>query len=281
MKTIFIFIIILTAFVTTINKADAQKMYAGLNLTYGMGICRMEGVLYSANLENNVDTYKSTAFSLGKGLSSGAYVGYMIRSNVGLELGINYFRGFYGTVYSDAATAMEYHYLEEFRIKANALRCVPAVRVNFGEKKLRTYIKTGIVLNAFTEGTLNVDYHEHSMGDSQESHYVQKFTGGLSIGFHSGVGLTYALGKCTLFFEATAYLQNWAPKHSEITEYTENGINALAVMTTSEKEIDYVNEYSYNYTNPPNESEPSKELRFLLPMSSVGITLGVQVPLGK
>jgi hypothetical protein len=110
---------------------------------------------------------------------------------------------------------------------------------------------------------------------------IEEFTGGISLGLNSALGINYALNdKLMLFAEINAFVQSWAPKRSEITTYTDSGVNLLASMTTYQKETEYEKEYTYYY-GPQNPAKPNTESRFHLPMSSVGLQVGVTYTIGK
>lgn len=62
----------------------------------------------------------------------------------------------------------------------------------------------------------------------------------------------------------------------EVTEYTYNGTDELGDLTTSEKEIELVNSYSYDSNNVPSDSGPTKALKERLPFGSLGLNVGVR-----
>ncbi|HLP14002.1 MAG TPA: hypothetical protein VK177_18865, partial [Flavobacteriales bacterium] len=195
MKKTFIYTASLAGVLATTGSVNAQKLYSGVNFHYGFGVCPMEGESSNYSNMSDIVTYESKSVSLGEGLTSGIYAGYLIKHNIGLELGVNYLYGSKNVLYKETETDFEYLEEDIYTISANSLRLIPTVRIKFGEKKLSTYIKTGLIFGVGTKAILNEEYKEMSIGPSYEATYQIEFTGGLSLGFHSAIGLNYTFGK--------------------------------------------------------------------------------------
>ena len=79
------------------------------------------------------------------------------------------------------------------------------------------------------------------------------------------------------FSELTMSNLSYSPDKGEITKATYNGRDVLGEIPTREKEIEYVNEYSFNSNTQEPESEPAKEPKFNLPFSSAGVGIGIKM----
>ena len=75
--------------------------------------------------------------------------------------------------------------------------------------------------------------------------------------------------------------QSWSPKKAELTKLTVNGVDKLPTLTASEKEVEFVDSYSYSNAGPGNPSTPSKSLKMYVPLSSVGLNVGLHFRFGK
>jgi len=70
-----------------------------------------------------------------------------------------------------------------------------------------------------------------------------------------------------------------SPKKGELKEASYNGTDMLPNMTTSEKEIEFVKEITYDYENMPPENDPTQALKIKFPTGSVGLNVGALINL--
>ena len=101
------------------------------------------------------------------------------------------------------------------------------------------------------------------------------------------MGFTGALGaKCnlsgslSLFGELSFISQSWGMQKGVMTKYTVDGTDMMSQLTTSEKEIEFVDTYIEDSTTMPNDNAPSQEMSFTLPFSSWGVNIGISLSLG-
>jgi hypothetical protein len=100
--------------------------------------------------------------------------------------------------------------------------------------------------------------------------------GGLAFGLSTGVGAMYTVNEgFSIYGELHAINLSYAPLRGRVTRATLNGANVLMGMSTSEKEIDFVETQIEITRGPTNNSEPSKIMRQRLPFSSLGLNIGV------
>jgi hypothetical protein len=103
-----------------------------------------------------------------------------------------------------------------------------------------------------------------------------KFSGGLALGYSGGLGVNYTLNdKIGLFAELNFTNMVYAPTKGELTKSTKNGINQLPSLTISQKEFEYLENFTINGPNPPL-NQPRKVTKFSVPMNTFGINIGIQ-----
>ena len=105
-----------------------------------------------------------------------------------------------------------------------------------------------------------------------------KMNGGIAFGCTSTLGMNYNIGKhISLFGEVNLISMSYSPKKGTIIEYTENGKNELNELTTSEKEVNFVEEFDYSSDDNESDYKPTTMLQYKFPFSSIGFNLGVKI----
>lgn len=274
-----------TALFTTSLTTQAQGVYFGVGGGYGFPAAKLSLLDDSKSTYNgSSSTYENTShpISLGRGINAGLYFGYMLNKNIGAELGASYLIGSKNVFTNESTnTATSYHYKTEMTWKGRMIRLVPTIRMTTGEKKLHPYMKVGFIIGVgskvFTEThSQNVDFSSSSIIDEN-----WEYSGGMSFGFHGGLGLNYMVNdKIGIFAEVAGNYQNWAMKKGSMTKYTVNGVNELGTLDIDDREIEFVNSYTETSSGPPNPNQASKTTKFFLPFSSIGVNLGLQISFG-
>lgn len=237
---------------------------------------------YSSNGSTNSYKISNGSGSFGKGLQFGATVGYMVSENIGAELNIGYLIGGKSTITQKTAYSNTSNSYEDI-ISGNMLRMTPGLRFSVGKDKLKPYMRFGLVIgmaskikDVYTTTSIDKPFNNPVVSVQELS-----LTGGISLGFSTGLGVNYKLSeKLGIFAELGLISQAWAPNKGTITKSTVNGFDNIALLTPSQKEINFVNNYSetIGYQNP---SLPSQALKTSMPFSSVGLNIGVQLSFGK
>lgn len=260
------------------HTAKAQ-VYVNVGVGYGAPALR-EMLLVDYHDMQNSTTYKGVYGSLGQGLVPQVAFGYKFNPNLGLELGYGYLLGSKITAdindesspFVERGTQQMWARMHQFSIGA---------RVTASEGSWQPYMRIGMGF-----GVGGRVFHEEETTTTGPSfsgsyHRIEEYDGGLAFGFTGGLGLHYHTSDMfAIFLEASMVAQNWAPKHSEITTFDVNGQNQLSSMSIRQKETDYVKELT-DVNGPANDGQPSQDLRFFLPMSSIGLTAGVHFYFGK
>ncbi len=251
----------------------AQSSYVSFNIGYGLP---MNGQTYSSNFidfsnstsNGSVQTTEEVKVSLGKGLNLGATFGHMFTPYIGAELGVSYILGgeseAIGT--GDLFTSSQ-------KISSNMIRFVPAVVFTAGLETFNPYARLGLIV---ASSSINYTVYENNEGDILDAEL--KLNGGVSFGLNAALGATYALNdKMSLFGELNLVSLNYAPKKGEITKYSQDGTDRLPILTVSQIKTDYVDSYTYDFQNPPPDTEPSKELKQYFSYGSIGINFGLKI----
>jgi len=203
--------------------------------------------------------------SYGKGLSPVLGVGYMVNKHVGIELGASLFLG--------AKYKMKYNNpnsTDEYEMHAVGVRILPAIVLKSGEadSKVRLYGRAGLILSPGTRFTSNKTYVSGNNKDEKTT--IIKSKPGL--GYTGAMGLSFKLNKmASIWIEANgSALSSWL-KSAEITDYSENGIDKLSDITNKK----------WKYEDKLPDTNNVDELSTSLPLSSIGLAIGVSFTLGK
>ena len=277
------YIVFLYSLCALFTKSYAQKIYISISGGYGLSTSPNSNYASTNSTRNSngntalfTNSISNSTGSFGRGVQFGATLGYEHNRNFSVELNTSYLisdkitstlSGDGGTIYS------------EDKSSATMLRLIPAIKVSIGEKKLKPYLRFGLVIGLVPKINFTETYTNTSANPNySESVYV--YSGGISIGYSAGLGVNYKVtNRLSLFGEIGLISQAWAPKKSVLTKATQNGIDMLPSKSLSQKEIDYVSSYTDN--SSVNPSLPSKSLKTYMPFSSIGINVGLQIAIGK
>ena len=95
------------------------------------------------------------------------------------------------------------------------------------------------------------------------------------------MGFNYRMAKnFSLFAELGIAVINYQPKKAESIEATLNGADILNTYSRREKEVEFVDEYTYT-NSAGNPDEPSKQTKVNIPFSNMGLQLGICYTIGK
>ena len=80
----------------------------------------------------------------------------------------------------------------------------------------------------------------------------------------------------SLFGELSIQNLNYAPTNGEVTVYTKNGVDKLSSLTTLQKEIEYLDDYTLDSASPLTSTQVQKQKKVNYPFSSFNINLGIR-----
>ncbi|RLD60921.1 MAG: hypothetical protein DRJ05_03670 [Bacteroidetes bacterium] len=249
----------------------AQGAYVNINAGYGFSMSsqNIDG-FYNETSGSNSSTIEQVNVSLGKGLNFGGTFGFMFNDNVGAELGVSYLMGGKATAkdeYTGGTT--------DYTMSSNMLRFIPSVVIAAGTDGIDPYAKFGVIVGS---GSIKYDYEDVDDGDI--GIMKKKMNGGMALGLNAAIGANFEISDFMSFFaEINMVNMSYAPTKGEVTEATYNGVDMLPNLTTSDKEVEFVDSYTRNYENPPSDSQPSQELKTKYPFGSVGVNVGLRIDL--
>lgn len=290
--------IILIVFVITLitNNLFAQGVYFNVNAGYGFGMSSQNLLNNSTftTIEDNSGsgihensssgTIENVKVSLGEGINFGGTFGFMFSENIGAELGISYLLGaksegkqevthilidWVGDITTTTKTYTT-------KLSSKMLRFNPSVVIASGLNSINPYAKFGVIIGMGSY----IDEFEHIDSDGNKTIEKWKYFGGVALGLTAGIGANFNLNdNMSLFGEINLVNLSYAPTKGELTEATNNGIDMLPDLSTSEKEKEFVDSDSFDSHNPPSDSEPIKVLKQKFPYGSLGINFGLRVGL--
>ena len=280
-----VLVIIIVLFYT---QAQAQGMYITAGGGYGFCAARVQPLTnLSCTANNNGSGYTinynivNRSGSYGNGIQVGAAFGYMFTENLGAELSVGYLWGAKFTKHENDINSA-YVRLDEESTYGRMLRFIPAVRMTVGKGKLKPYMKTGLVIGACAKLIDNFDrkFIDAYPPINGTMKIVTEFSGGISLGFASGLGANYKFNdRFGVYMELGIITQSWAPKKSVITKYLSDDVDILSTLPTYTKETVYDDSYTVD-TGVYDSSVPRKQLKCYFPFSSVGINVGLHISLG-
>ncbi len=285
MKTKQLILMVMLCGPIAVLSTFGQGVYIGIGGGYGFPAAKQSiFVDYKTTTGSSGTVYEETAhpLSLGKGVNAGLYAGYMFNKNVGAEIGFAYLVGGKNTFTDEQTNApASTSYKRETTWKGRMIRIVPTIRMTAGEKKIMPYMKAGLIIGVDAKMFEETHMENTSLTSTTISDENWKYSGGVSWGFHGGIGLNYkASDKIGIFAEIAANYQNWAMKKGTMTKNTVDGVDQLPMLDTYDKEIEFVDSYSYDTSAAPNTNQPDKSTKFLLPFSSIGLNIGINISFG-
>lgn len=267
----------------TAQSISAQGFYGGVNVGYGFPLGSQQAFGMS-NTTSSFDyfSYEPVFISFAEGIYFGATGGYMFNANVGVDLGLNYLIGnsaqsVYQTSYSEPDN--EYRYTQTTIVSGNMLRVTPSLVVRAGTEKLNPYAKLGVVIGfANVEIEDNSSEYENYFGDINQSTstMTMDLNEGVAIGLSSALGALFTVSdRMSFFAEINMVNMSYAPNKGMVTGYIVDGVDLMGSLTTSEKEVEFVDKITQSGNAPPNENEPSQVAKANLPFGSYGLNIGV------
>ena len=245
---------------------------------------------------SNSTTYTSKKFCFGSGYQGGVDVRYGFKQGIGINLGAGYLLGTTSKTTSKSNSGGSNPYISDnySEIKARLFR-INLGASYVGNGKISPIIKMGVVLgmghiNAYSKNTNtsntfsynpNPPYNSYTIAVTNTSEQESKYYGGISWGFSSALGVNYKIKdnvSLSLCFDVV--VQEFSPKKGILTKSTQNGVDQLSKMLKSEKEVEFVKEYT-DVGGPPNNIAAGKASKFSLPVSSFGPTFGLTFIIGK
>lgn len=257
MKTVKLLLLLLIG-----SSLHAQKFYGGAGGGYNFPLAQNVIINWQTA---DIDTTVTGSF--GKGWSVAIFGGYAFSKHVCAEMRVE---GWHSATYiftnnNRLRPAMTYDGYNEMHL--HSLQFQPSIRLQNGGDPWNFYLRQGVAIG------LNKEFHYNKIMQGWESRLEK--SGGISLGYVAGAGVSRRLGKSlSVYAECQATIMSWAPKRGEYTLSIYQGKDQMDKLSVSQKEIVYLDTVSANQSYDP--TQPSWEKRKFLPMSAIGFSVGIQ-----
>lgn len=279
--------LILFALILTSGKAISQSQYTYFKinpyyaLPAGKSVLTEDYTLRYSNVNDRViEDYKALTTSMGQGFGVNATVGKMVHPNFGIEVSANYLFG----DKKESVDQIVYYsetdrYTNTYRSKCFSV--IPAVVFHADINQTMIYSRTGMVFG-FASMTQEMDGLTY---DDDIIRRKYKFTGDMSLGFNTSLGIEIAgVGRAaTVFAEVSFTSLNFFPEMAEMTLYTYNGLDSTNLVSDSRKYTEYSAEHSNKYevvdgriVDDIDPDEPTKRGMYQVSFGNVGFSMGVR-----
>jgi|GEM_PF-4596019 hypothetical protein len=287
MKTIIRFISITFMTCVCVFQAQAQKgkFYLGIHTGYSLPLIKQptgtDIVYRSTNIGsfNMITEEKAIYSNLGSGFNAGINAGYVLNESMAVEFGVQYIRStssLVGRITSFANSELTGE-IESYT-ESTTINFCPALRFfrSYSSGELFFRVAPLFGLTYITLSAMDKDYT--TAPDELREGEVE-ISGNMSYGLFASAGYTMRLSNhIGIAAELFSNLQHYVPSKAIMIKSTLNGVDELAGMKKSEKEIEFVDEATFNSSSGPSDSSASKMVKdkqFSFLLSGVGIQLSL------
>lgn len=250
----------------------------------------------NSNSNSNSTTYTSKKFCFGSGYQGGIDLRYGFKGGFGVNLGGAYLLGTTSKTTSKSNSGGTMLYINDgySEIKSRLFR-VSVGGSYIGTAKISPIIKMAVVMGmgkvtAYSKNVTtstqysynpNPPYNSYTITSTSVDEQEVKYYGGISWGFSSALGVNYKINdKVSLALCLDIIVQEFTPKKGIILKSIQNGVDQLPTMMKSEKEVEFVKEYTY-INGPPTNAYAGKSSKMSLPVSSFGPSFSISFTIGK
>ena len=275
MKTTQHFVMYLIAISIAIATLNTYAEGGYLSFGGGYGISTASNTFGSSSNSSSEEIVKG---SLGKGIQAQFTIGTELKSNVSIELGTSFLFG--SGIHSEYSSTSGQN-TESSDASATMIRFFPAVKINSSGEKSKLYARAGLAIGV--AGNLELNNTSYDSYSAATTIRTSKYTGGIAVGFTGSIGAEFKTGTRSCFFTELLFIsQSWAPSKGEMTVYSVNGKDRLAALSIADKQVEFENSINRenNFTTADPNS-PSKQLKYYMPMSSAGISVGFRFSIAK
>jgi hypothetical protein len=272
MKKLLIAILMLSVSFTVSAKKKQPKDYFFGSFYTGYHMPAGKMIIGTAELTSGGITVGGQNFygSYGKGLKLDLAFGYVSKMGVGFQVDLGYNLGMNNTntyISTDPLLPVT----GTMNSKVNFISFAPQVLF---KSTMGMYSRIGFLVPFGAKMVDDESLATTFMGTPMTINAIHETSYGLKLGFVGAVGYSLPIGKFIEIFGELNYIGlNLKSKSSTLTKYTVDGVDGLADATTSEKEIEYVDELLPTDNTDPNQ--PTKALAIISPISSFGLNFGI------
>lgn len=222
--------------------------------------------------------------SYTSGMTASGTAGYMLTEIIALEINLSYSAGKQfrsSAIHQDIIDDQIINTSDASTVsRAKTFIIAPSISLTaLKDSKLSPFISAG---PAISFSNLESNYERASdFADQQSSKRHEKYSGGISIGFRSTIGLELKLNdRLSLFSEAAILVLSYYPREKETTKYEVNDEDLLSTLSESERRTIFVKSYhSDTRTGADASTRPSKELKSSFEMNSIAVLTGLKISL--
>lgn len=288
-------LLVVAVLILGITSLNAQGFYLNVEGGYGWGLpSNTLGTEYFKDQisPNGSNFYKKNIYgTIGAGLNLKLTPGYMITKNIGIELGVNYFKGKEMVITKSIST--DEAFLDQRAIQSNQLRLVPTVVFNTGGKKLYGYAKVGLALPIMGKvHVVNTHKDPNNLIPQAQVDLLEvkaSVEGAPSLGFYGALGIGYhftdLIGIHLEVFHTSLSIK---PKAMRWESYKIDGVDHLKEQDAYYTQINYVDEINNDSNNGDyvngnyypgmgkfDKDKPKEELAHKTGFDQLGIMIGV------
>lgn len=245
----------------------------GYNLPLSPELIGTERTYQEIPDQGYVEEFTGVYGSYGSGFSAGvAFGGSFKNSMLGYDIAFNYLLGKKYAVTSTTDYG-DYSYSQEISHYSRSFQFMPSITLAVGAGKFQPFTRFGPV---FSLTTVNEERTEYNTYEDVEYYTNFEYTGGVAIGLHGSVGLTYGISdQLKLFTEINMISMSYAAHKRTITDYTVDGEDRLDTLNEEYREMDL----EKSYKTESEEADPV--MREPVSMNSWGLQFGVVYSFGQ
>lgn len=280
-------LILLIALLFTNTNIYSQKLYFKGGLGYSVGtqkdFYKLRSDYYTTigDSTTSVSNYQIDRISFGQGANYELTVGAFISKSVSIELTGFYHSSTTQTTKSEEKDTYESYYINymyETNMKGQMFGIKPTILLWLGGENFRPYFRLGGVIGYGSieeENELNI-FNTHPLYYPTETLKSSfEYKGNWNLGYTAGAGFEIILAKDIRFYCELNYSSiNVVPQSGKYTMYEYRGNDMMDLLSTSEIEYEYVDEYSS--TDNSSENSPTKVLKTPYSFSNVGVIVGLK-----
>lgn len=297
-----------------VEKSDKKGMYFKLGGSYFVQTAATEFPIVSGQLPNT-DIYgpdgttlisrETNHGSFGEGFRGSITAGYRFSDCLGVEMGVNYFRGNNKTMVQTVhrLVAAGPTFVDGTAVgRIKALDLSPALVLFLNETNgFEPYTKVGVIVPVYGDLTIETNRTYTNPGGVTEAYTKDVVKPNPTIGFMAAIGTSYKLtDKLSAFAEVEYRNFTVSGKSKETEVYTENGVDKLHTPTAfrpdasySASHVTYVDQINSGSNSPlinpdtstsyagdttrPNDA--MNEISSFVGISGLGLTLGLKYSL--
>jgi len=251
-----------------VQNVYSQKFYFSLSPGYNFNFKPLSSWYpewYNYSSDGTSEKYEQKHHTLGKGFTVSSAIGHWFSEHIATELEFLYkFEDKTKTKYQSPDLSLN------ATLSTMMYSIMPTFVLASGEENIKVYTKVAPMISfsklkqdSRTEDTLGLELK------------TIEFYGAASLGIMTKVGIKYkTTEKLSLFAEVGMMNLSYSPKRAKIIKDTYNGVDILPYLPTSQKEVEFVDAYTYD-SNNVDSNKPAQSLKQSHSFSSVGINVGI------